>query len=277
MKKFKSIMLTALISSTLIFTSCNDTDPLPGSDISTGPVIVGWAASTVTESYFSDIGTLDNTYSVNVLGTGDGSPTSTDISISLSVDASSTAVEGNEFSLPSSSFTIPAGGTFASVPVNINTGSFNATTPTTAVINIESSVNGVVVSDLANQMSITFVGCQSQLASATYNVEITRRNTGSVTTLTGESLTEHSVNYFQTETVGHWPLSPGVRFTDICGSLYMESQDLADYYNGNPTTAAGGPNNLAGTVDANGNFTLTYNIDGSGGVFGIYDDVYTKQ
>ena len=275
MKKFKSIMLSALISSTLIFTSCNESEPLTGSDITTGPVIIGWAASTVTESYFSDIGTLDNTYNVNVLGTGDGSPTTTDISISLSVDASSTAVEGNEFSLPSSSFTIPAGGTFASVPVNINTGSFDPTSPTTAVINMEASVNGVVVSDLAKQMSITFVGCQSQLASATYNVQITRRSTGGVVSMTSESITELSVNSFQTATVGVWPLSPGVRFTDICGSLYIESHDLADQYS-NQVTAAAGPNNLAGTVDANGNFTLTYDIS-LGAPWGIYDAIYTKQ
>jgi predicted small secreted protein len=277
MKKIKLILFSAIISS-FFFTSCTElnSDELAGSDITTGgkgPTIVGWAQATVSESYFSDIGTLNNNYPVDVYGTSDGSPTTADITLTISVDAATTA-NGGEYSLPTTSVTIPAGTSFAGVPVDVNTGSFNLTKPTVLVLNVSTSVNGVVVSEALKQMKITFVGCKSTLAASTYDVKITRRNTGAVVTRTGISLTTLGVNYFETPYVGTWPLSPGVQFTDICGDLFMESHDLAAQY-GNQITGAAGANGLAGTVDSNGNFTLTYNI--SLGTWGIYDAVYTKN
>lgn len=128
-------------------------------------------------------------------------------------------------------------------------------------------------------MKITFVGCKSTLDASTYNVAITRRNTGNTVTRTGVSLSVLDVNYFETSYVGGWPLSPGVRFSAICGNLFVESHDLAAKYS-NQVTAAGGANNLAGSVDSNGNFTLTYEISGASSVsgpWGIFDAVYTKN
>jgi hypothetical protein len=283
MKKIKLVLFSAVISS-LFFASCNEigSNDLEGSDLTNGgssPVIVGWANTSITESYFSDIGTLDNNYPLDVLGGGDGAPTTSDISLTITVDAETTAIDGGEYTLPSTTATIPAGSSFAGVPVNINTGGFNLTTPTLLVLNVTASVNGVVVSESSKQMRITFVGCQSSLAASTYDVSITRRNTGGVASRTSASMSTLAVNYFESSWVGAWPLSPGVRFTDICGSLYVESHDLADTYS-NQVTAAAGPNNLAGTVDSNGNFTLTYEISGASSVsgpWGIYDAVYTKN
>jgi hypothetical protein len=122
-------------------------------------------------------------------------------------------------------------------------------------------------------MKITFVGCKSTLDASTYNVAITSRDTGNTVTRTGVSLSVLDVNYFETSYVGGWPLSPGVRFSAICGNLFVESHDLAAKYS-NQVTAAGGANNLAGSVDSNGNFTLTYSISGD---WGIFDAVYTKN
>lgn len=279
MKKIKLILFSAIISS-LFFASCTElnSDELPGSDLTNGgkaPTIVGWAKATVSESYFSDIGTLNNTYPINVLGTVDGSPTKTDITLTIAVDAATTAISGGEYSLPNTTVTIPAGSNSAGVPVNLNTGSFNLSEPTLLVLNVSTSVNGVVISGASKQMRITFVGCKSTLDASTYDVTTTRRNTGAVVTKTGVKLTTLGVNYFETEYVGHWPLSPGVRFTAICGNLFMESHDLADTYS-NQVTAAGGANNLTGSVDSDGNFTLTYSI-APADTFGIYDAVYTKK
>jgi hypothetical protein len=115
--------------------------------------------------------------------------------------------------------------------------------------------------------------CQSDLTSSAYNVSITRRNTGSVATKTNISLTTLGVNSFENPFVGHWPLEPNVRFKTICGKLYIQSHDLANTKS-NQVTAATGPNNFAGDVDENGNFTLSYDITST---FGIYDAVYTKE
>jgi hypothetical protein len=277
MKKLKLILFSAIISS-LFFASCTElnSDELPGSDLTNGgnaPTIVGWGKAAVSESYFSDIGTLNNTYPIDVLGTVDGSPTKTDITLTVSVDAETTAIDGGEFTIPSKSVVIPAGSSSAGVPVDLNTGSFNLSEPTLLVLNISTSVNGVVISGASQQMRITFVGCKSTLDTSTYNVAITSRDTGNTVTKTGVSLSVLDVNYFETKYVGGWPLSPGVRFSAICGNLFVESHDLAAKYS-NQVTAAGGANNLAGSVDSNGNFTLTYSISGD---WGIFDAVYTKN
>lgn len=283
MKKLKLILFSAIISS-LFFASCTElnSDELPGSDLTNGgnaPTIVGWGKAAVSESYFSDVGTLNNTYPIDVLGTVDGSPTKTDITLTVSVDAETTAIDGGEFTIPSKSVVIPAGSSSAGVPIDLNTGSFNLSEPTLLVLNISTTVNGVVISGASQQMKITFVGCKSTLDASTYNVAITRRNTGNTVTRTGVSLSVLDVNYFETSYVGGWPLSPGVRFSAICGNLFVESHDLAAKYS-NQVTAAGGANNLAGSVDSNGNFTLTYEISGASSVsgpWGIFDAVYTKN
>lgn len=272
MKNFKSILFALLVSS-FVFTSCINDKEIIGADITAGPTIVGWANPSVTESYFSDIGTLNNTYPVSVLSTGNGDPTTSAITVNLTVDASTTATDGGEFSIPSASFSIPAGGTFAGVPVDINTGSFNPTQPTKLVLNITASADGVVISDFAKQMTINFVGCQSQLASSNYMVTITRddgRTYGPVL----ESVVMESVNNFLTASVGTWnpPLNPGhgIRFEDICGTLHMADQELADMYS-NKVASVGD-----GAVDANGNFSITYKISfGSGDR--TYAASYVKQ
>jgi len=277
MKKLKLILFSAIISS-LFFASCTElnSDELPGSDLTNGgnaPTIVGWGKAAISESYFSDIGTLNNTYPIDVLGTVDGSPTKTDITLTVSVDAETTAIDGGEFTIPSKSVVIPAGSSSAGVPIDLNTGSFNLSEPTLLVLNISTTVNGVVISGASQQMKITFVGCKSTLDASTYNVAITRRNTGNTVTRTGVSLSVLDVNYFETSYVGGWPLSPGVRFSAICGNLFVESHDLAAKYS-NQVTAAGGANNLAGSVDSNGNFTLTYEISGASTVSGPWEDFY---
>ena len=188
MKKLKLILFSAIISS-LFFASCTElnSDELPGSDLTNGgnaPTIVGWGKAAISESYFSDIGTLNNTYPIDVLGTVDGSPTKTDITLTVSVDAETTAIDGGEFTIPSKSVVIPAGSSSAGVPIDLNTGSFNLSEPTLLVLNISTTVNGVVISGASQQMKITFVGCKSTLDASTYNVAITRRNTGNTVTRT---------------------------------------------------------------------------------------------
>jgi hypothetical protein len=265
MKKIKNILFSVLTSSVFIaITSCSGGigDNLPGGDTTLGPVIIGWGQPAVTESYFSDIGTLNNLYPLVITGGSDGSPTVSDIVVTLSVDtANSTAVEGNEFTFPSSSVTIPAGTTVALVPININTGGFNATAPTQVVVNAVTTSGGVVVSSAAQKLVIKFVGCQSSLASYTYLVHTVGRGKEYGPVL--ETITETSVNSFTTYSVGYWGFSPfnignGVKFNDICGTLSVAKQDLADYYSNEV-----GPIGTS-TVDENGNFELNYYISLSG-------------
>ncbi len=264
MKKIKNILFSVLLSSSFIaITSCSggigDAN-LAGSDLTNSALIVGWGKASVTESYFTDIGVLNNEYPLNILGCGYGTPYKSDITLTLSVDASSTAIDGDEYTIPSASFTIPAGSSFAMVPVNVNTGSFNATAATKVVINVVASSNGVVVSNAAKQMTINFVGCKSDIASFTYEVTTIGRGRQYGPHL--ETVTEESVNSFLTASVGYWDptLNPGhgIRFSAICGVLTIPQQDLADTYSNEV-----GPLGTA-VVEANGDFVLKYYISLSG-------------
>jgi hypothetical protein len=280
MKKLKLILFSAIISS-LFFASCTElnSDELPGSDITNGgnaPIIIGWGKPAVTESYFTDLGVLNNTYPINILGGGDGSPSTSDITITLSIDTeNSTAVEGNEFTFPSTSVKIPAGSIIGLVPINVNTAAFSATNPTQVTINAVTTSEGVVVSSAAKKLVMNFVGCKSLLASYTYEMTVTS-STGNVYGPVIETIREESVNSFSTYSVGTWGSTPfnignGIEFSDICGTLTMPLvQDLADYY-GNEVTPRG-----TATVDENGNFTLKYTIGFNAGPVD-YTAVFTKQ
>ena len=277
MKQIKNLFILALIG-VFSFTSCDTEETIPGHDITTGPAIVGWGDKAATLSYFSDIGILNNMYPVDLLGSGDGAPTTSDINISISVDPSSTAVSGNEYTLPASVVTIPAGGTFAGVPVNINTGGFNPAMPTFLLLNIETTTNGAVVSTLASQFQINFVGCKSTLADYNYSVTITRENTGQSYSAGSESISLLDVNYFQTETVMYFPVVPGVIFTDICGALTAVQQDLGPYSN-QVTGSYGAGTDSVGSVDpVTGDFELRYYVSPSGTTeWGHHTAVYTKN
>ena len=276
MKKIKIIWLPVLLT-VVFFISCSegigDSMDKEGSNYTSSPVIIGWDKSSVSENYFSDIGTLINQYPINILGGGDGYPTTGDIVINLSVDTeNSTAEDGKEFSFPYSSVTIPAGSSYALVPININTGAFNPSGPTNVVINASTSTDGVVVSAFAQTMTITFVGCKSDLAS--YSYMVTTEEEGYSYGPYLETLTEESVNSFLTYSVGTWdpPLNPGhgIRFEDICGTLKIPKQQLADLY-----SIEVGPLGTT-TVDENGNFVLNYYIDFWGEIVPI-KSTYIRQ
>jgi len=264
MKRLNILLICVLLSSAF-FTSCSEgigDDVIVGSDYTDSPVLVGWANPSVTESYFSDIGILENLYPISIVGGGDGSPTTSDITVTLSVDtANSTAVEGNEFTFPSSTVTIPAGSNIALVPINVNTGAFSPTLPTQVIITATASSEGVSVSEPQKKLVMNFVGCKSDLANYTYLMTLEGRGRTYGPVL--ETIREVSVNSFVTYSVGYWGGAPfnignGVRFSDICGTLTIPVQDLAAYYSNEV-----GPLGTA-TVDENGNFTLNYYISLSG-------------
>jgi hypothetical protein len=246
----------------MLFTSCSTgigKATLDGSNIADSPVIIGWTKSDVSESYFSDIGTLHNTYPLSITG-GNGGLTTADITVTLAVNTSSTATEGQEFNLPTKSFVIPAGSAFASIPIDVITGGFNSSSPTTVTVDISLSSNAAVVDGLSKQLNLTFVGCKSDVANFHYMVTLNGR--GHTYGPYDETITEESVNSFLTYSVGYWdpPLNPGhgIRFSVICGVIHIQNQDLADMYS-NSVKGVGTP-----TIDANGNFTLTYTIGLSG-------------
>ncbi len=272
MKLIKIFLLLLIVS----FVSCTTEDNTV--DISNGPNIVSFDKTSYTESYFEDLGIIDKEYPVNVYPSGDGIATDKDVTVNFAVVADETTAVSGEYVLNTTSLTIPKGDLFAQLPIGINTANFDPNEPTKVVIEMTTSTDGFVVNSLRSKMTINFVGCQSDLANYTYSVVCTRED-GAVYGPAIEPLTMESVNSFLTYSVGSWssPLNPGhgVRFQDICGTLTIPDQDLADMYSNN-VTAAAGPNHLGGYVDADGNFTLKYKISFSSGDL-KHTAVYTRQ
>ena len=262
MKKIK--ILLSLFVFSIFITSCtlNDESTIDGHDLTNSVKIVGWGKTKITESYFENLGVIDKNYTVNVLGGGDGSPTTQDITVNLSVNNDETTAVNGEYVLTATTITIPAGDSFGNLPIGIDTANFSTSDPTKLVLDITASIDGVTVSDFADKLVVNFVGCQSEIANYQYMVTIVRED-GATYGPALESITMEDVNNFLTYSVGSWssPLNPGhgIRFEDICGELTIPDQQLADMYS----------NSVKGIttsqLDEDGSFELKYTIDFSSG------------
>ncbi len=277
MKNLKLVLFAVIIA--FSFTSCelNNESTIDGHDLTTGPRIVGWGKADITENYFEDLGTINKNYPVNILGGADGSSNDKNITYTISVDAAETTAVNNEYTLNSSTGTIASGEVFDNVSIGINTGNFSPAEPTKLVLDVATSVDGVVVSSLAKKMTINFVGCQSEIGMHSYAVTTVRED-GSMVDRGIETIITDHVNSFWSRSVGLWTTNDflngngkGVKFEDICGTITIPKHALGDHYTGNEV---GGT--ATTTVDENGNFTLRYYIMFSGEPT-KYTSTYTKQ
>lgn len=243
--------------------------------------LVGFTNGTALLSYFEDVGAILQEFPINFLGGFDGNLNS-DLTINYSIDPASSAVEGQEFDFVDTSGTvmIPAGGSFAQFPLLVNTGGLDPNVPTELILNLD-SVTGApaVISALGNQLRITFVGCQSALNNFNYNV-VSVREDGVTVNQGVKDLRLVAPNTLKTRTTGPWadgqlpPPDHGLTFTDVCGALNIDAQNLMEFYSNQVTgTNLAGPD---GQVDpATGSFTLSYEITFSAGNLD-HVDTYTK-
>ncbi|NIK91217.1 hypothetical protein GZ212_03550 [Mangrovimonas sp. CR14] len=285
MKNFK--LLTLLLVSALFSVSCivDDEDETLDAMANT-PYVVGFKTASFTESYFSDEGPIESYYPLNLIGGMDGTPSASNIVVNYSVNPASSATEGVEFDFMDNSgtMTIPAGQRFDEFGIYINTGNLNPTEPTRLILDLEGvASNNATISSFNTTLTITFVGCQSELGGQNYLVTGTRSD-GASFSMGVEPLEEVGVNTFHTLTTGHWAagsLQPdhGFSFVDVCGELsILPDQYLMNAYSNTwggvqyPDASSG----AHGVVDENGNFTIIYSIVLSGTNY-IYTMTYTLQ
>ncbi len=260
MKNIKSILPAFVL---LLFASSCVVDDEVDTSFGESPYVIGFKNAVAAESYFSDEGAVLKNYAVDILGGADGTPAEQDIVVSYEIDAASTATEGQEFNFVDNSgtLTIPAGSTFANFPLEINTGSLDPNEPTELILNLtEVSGPPSVISALNDQLSITFVGCQSTVDEHTYMVTTTRLADGFVEKTGLETITMTSVNNFVTESTG--PFGPdarrgsiadinGFNFNDICGAITVPKQGLADNSYSNEVAGTGSVDPETGTITIN--------------------------
>ena len=245
----KKILLIAMISISLF--SCND-DRLPTDTRNEGPEIVGFKNSVTNVAYFSNVGQKPLDVPVVMQGLGDGLLPVSPITVSYEVDlANSTATEGTEFNFADATgkITIPAGGTFAQIPILVNTGSLNATQRTELVLKL-TSASSAVVGEQYKSIKIVFVGCATALQ-GNYNTYLV---VGATSTFAGPAtVVKISPNVYRCSRLpgissGGQPLT--FDFSDVCKDLEITEWQLEGSY---PMFQTGSTDRPTGVIESPSN------------------------
>lgn len=242
MKKISYLLSFLSIGLALTMVSCEEGDNL-ADQIEASPNLIGFAIRTTSFSGIADGTTYTNMVPVSVFGpsTGDlsGSYTAT-----ITVDPSSTAVEGTHFTLPSNTITVTSDGNLAS---NFQIDMLSAGIPTPLAVNpvivlkvgSPTGSGNIVASGATLKITLLYL-CPSFLADFNYAVTGTyvRASTATNTTFNHgvEGLSKVADGEYFTETTGHWnpgeldPGYDGFYFKDICGVITIEEQNLGGVY-----------------------------------------------
>jgi hypothetical protein len=246
MKKFKIYIL--LFVFTISFSSCLVDDETATDDFGKGPNLIGFIKSSIAANALADGSTTE--VMVPLLVTG---PTSLDItediSFSVEVDASSTAIEGTHYTLNSDNLILSADeGLETSLPVTIITEGIVpplAEAPT-LVLNLTTTNNNAVVSGRTGQVTIDInYLCFSNLAGE-YVINYTSGPQDITITQVSDGV--YRASYFPTFVSSYW-----WEFSDVCNELTITDWQ---YDGSNPITGTSGPR-PKGTIDEFGNITFT--------------------
>lgn len=155
--------ITMLLLFTASFTSCLLDDEAV--DFGKGPVLVQFENSAKTAIFLKGGATTVYTYDVPVVIIGgDNSPLSKDVEISFEADASSTAVDGNQYTFAGAkTATLKAGETSVNVQISVDSDNLDPFDPKTLVLKITSSSE--VVSENATTSILLQAACTLDLNS----------------------------------------------------------------------------------------------------------------
>ncbi|MFD2823093.1 hypothetical protein ACFS5M_05395 [Lacinutrix iliipiscaria] len=247
MKKIKLILVLLAISLTSV--SCLVDDEVD-TDFSNSPYIVGFASSSTLESHFVDVGPINVDIPVNVLGGNSGLLLSNDLTVNYVVDPSSTATEGNEFTLTGSSFNIAANTEFGILPIQVNTGGLDPDTPTTLVLKLTTASEGGTVSSPNSTYTITFVGCQSDHAGVYSCPDLPSGAAGQAT------ITELAPNTYRISAlpgIGFGGTDPvWFDFTNVCGEINVSGWQLGSLATSTGSVSESGAITFDGIILYNG-------------------------
>ncbi|NRT15045.1 hypothetical protein HNP99_001392 [Flavobacterium sp. 28A] len=138
----KKSKVAALLLVMVGFSSCDAVLDQEKTDFGTGPVLAQFTNSSISANFIKD-GT-EQTYNIplTIVG-GRNLALNEPIQVTVSADASSTAVSGTEYTLETTTFTIPAGEMTVNVPIKVATSSLDPFDAKTLVLKIDSSSKGV--------------------------------------------------------------------------------------------------------------------------------------
>jgi len=228
-----------ILASAFVFLSCSNDET--DENYQTDSNIIGFRKATVSYSHFTDIGAVhyDLPFEFITGGTNGNAPSS-DITVTYTIDPSSTATEGDEFDFTSTTgqATIQAGSKFGLIGLEVNTGSFDPSAATTLVLNISS--DDAIVASGCEQVVIKFVGCISPIVTGAYSWSSTVSGGPYAATLSQVDTNEYSLP-FPGVASGGSPIP--MFFDDICGELTYLGWDFEDTYKTSVTSLTYGAGN----------------------------------
>ena len=241
----KKLLLLTVLS--LGFISCNEDEPQ-----AFGPnqTIVGFSQKSVSKPYLTDIANAPLNVPISLIGFANEALPG-EVVVSWSVDPSSTAVAGVEYSISGSqTAVISAGNTTGTANFTIFPTTLDPDTPKTIVINLTSvNSNNAIVGEQYKKIVVTLQGvCNSQLQGAytnqtlrfnnattyTWNDEVFERVAGSASDYTGN----HVGQYFGATQTPATVTGAGsasaqlavptayLAFTDICDKIQVSQHNL---------------------------------------------------
>lgn len=292
MKTLKNLFLFLLVVSVA---SCDVGDDKE-LNYGNGSFVTQFPFATKTGFFLKDdAATFDFNVPIELVG-GNGLAIDKDITITFDIDATTlappvppatvglpinTAVEGVNFDfVGSKTLTIPAGSTFASIPLKIYSGTLDDSNPPVILIKL-TSVNAegidVVTSGNKGSVALTLQGtCTSDLAGNYSNSSVRVDPVGGPYIAALDVISELSSGTYRTSFVGNYYIpgtpptsgtwnaldasgTPGYTLKEVCGRVRVENQQLAAIYSNNVAQstaqyAASSVNQVTGVI------TVEYSI-----------------
>ncbi len=255
-------------------------------DFSSGSYVVGFKNAQASYIYTNlDVNPVQISEPINLIGGSNGTTSSSDISIPFTIDASSTAIAGTDYTLNTTGnrVVIPAGGDFVQLPITVNPAALPGNIPRTIVINLGTPDSNSVVSENKKSITITIAKCESNLAGL-YALQVTRLDNNAVYNFPNEMITQIGMGEYVTSTTGpYFDLTlagaprNGFIFKDVCQAIQIDEQNLGDFYsnlvfgNINDTNEVTINPATGNVVSIEMNYTITFTAGNR-----KYKAVYTK-
>lgn len=149
MKKYLLSKSMALFLIVATFSSCDAILDQDKTDFGQGPVLAQFVKPSVSANFIKDGEIQSYSVPITIVG-GKNTPLNKDVTVTISVDPSSTAVSGNEFTLENTTFTIPAGQMAVDAKINVSTANLDPFDAKTLVLRIDSSSENVSESNMTS-------------------------------------------------------------------------------------------------------------------------------
>lgn len=277
MKTFKYILICMLSFASL--TSCIVDDTEPSLANGAGPNLAGFAQKSMSIAGISNGNEYANLINMEVKGPTFKEMTE-DVTVTIAVDPSSTAIEGVHFKITSKTLTLSASNNYlGQIPITLLTKGITAPLAVAPVLKLKVT-NATGTNVVANGMLMTVnfnYLCFSNLAGM-YSLKMERDN-GPTVLFPNEEIFELGTGYYKTSSTYRWAvgsLAPdhGMNFYDVCGEISVPNQKALQGSIGNNVYAT--PAKTSSVDPVTGTITIYYTIT-FGATVGNVVATFTKK